>query len=87
MTITEGNQDAIIKEILGERVRGDLKWGEQNHHPFVWLAILGEEKGEADKAALEAVYEQDPWSNYRNELIHTAAVALAAIESFDRRKW
>ena len=77
----------IVEEILAERLRQDKRWREQNHHPFVWLVILGEEKGEADKAALEATYGDDPWSNYREELIQTAAVALAAIESLDRGKW
>ncbi|KKL00871.1 hypothetical protein LCGC14_2628190, partial [marine sediment metagenome] len=29
-------------------------WGEQNHPPEWWSVILGEEKGEIDKAILEA---------------------------------
>ena len=74
--------DNIIKEIIEERERQDKKWGEQNHHPHIWLTILGEEFGEANKAILEK-YLLD----YRDELIQIAAVCIAAIESLDRGKW
>ena len=37
-----------------ERAQQELKWGMQHHAPFTWLAILGEEVGEACQAALEA---------------------------------
>ncbi len=67
--------------MLYERKRQDGKWGEQNHHPLKWLAILAEEFGEASKAWLEG-----EGVKYRDELVHVAAVALAAIESFDRQK-
>lgn len=68
-----------ITDILTERQRQNDKWGEQNHHPMKWLAILTEEHGEVAKAILE-----DDESGYRNELIHVAAVAVAAIEAYDR---
>ncbi len=73
---------SIIGQVILERHRQDKKWGEQNHHPLRWLAILGEEKGEADKAILESSLLK-----YRDELVHVAAVAIAAIESLDRGKW
>ena len=63
-------------EIINERTLQDKKWGKQNHSSFVWLAILGEEVGEANKAILQSNY-------YRNEMIQVASVALAAIESLD----
>ncbi len=44
-------------QVLDERNRQDQLWGEQNHDPFTYLAILGEEVGEANKAALDA------WTN------------------------
>jgi len=66
----------IIIEIINERILQDKKWGKQNHCPFVWLAILGEEVGEANKAILQ-------YNDYRNEMIQVAAVAIAAIESLD----
>ena len=78
----------VIKEVFGERERQDQKWGEQNHHPMEWLAILGEEVGEANKAALEAHFSGHSrygvFDDYRKELIQVAAVAVAAVESLDR---
>jgi NTP pyrophosphatase (non-canonical NTP hydrolase) len=76
----------VLEEVRIERLRQDLKWGEQNHHPHQWLAILGEEVGEASKGTLEGHFGGEPsgWANYREELIQVAAVAMAAVESFDR---
>ncbi len=81
------NQIPVIAELLDERARQDAKWGIQDHHPFEWLAILGEEKGEADKAALETHFGNgdDEYSAYRHELIQVASVAIAAIECLDRK--
>lgn len=70
---------SVLEEIQDERRRQDRKWGEQNHEPFKWLAILTEEVGEAAQATL--------WDNrnmIRSELIQVAAVAVAAIECLDR---
>jgi hypothetical protein len=75
-----------LSNILYERKRQDEKWGEQNHQPMEWLMILGEEVGEANKAALEANFGGKEIIKYRDELVHVAAVALAAIESFDRKE-
>jgi NTP pyrophosphatase (non-canonical NTP hydrolase) len=74
--------NAFINEIVEERHQQDKKWGEQNHHPYKWLAILGEEVGESNKAVLEGSL-----LDYRGELVQVAAVALAAIECLDRGKW
>ncbi|MFH2143069.1 MAG: hypothetical protein ABIJ97_11635, partial [Bacteroidota bacterium] len=62
-----------------ERNRQDNKWGEQNHHPYKWLAILQEEVGEASKAILESSLLK-----YRDECIQVCAVALAMIECLER---
>jgi NTP pyrophosphatase (non-canonical NTP hydrolase) len=81
----------ILQDIVNERKRQDAKWGEQNHDPFAWLTILGEEYGEACKAALEAHFDgyeiTGDYSDYRKELIETAAVVVAAIECLDRSSW
>lgn len=75
----------IFNEIKQERQRQDAKWGEQNHTPFEWCAILGEEVGEVNKAALEAHFrDTNQLANYREELIQVAAVAVAMIESLER---
>ncbi|HQQ81958.1 MAG TPA: MazG-like family protein [Cyclobacteriaceae bacterium] len=76
----------VFKEIHEERKRQDDKWGQQDHSPADYLMILGEEVGEANKAALEWRFGytgMDP-DNYRKELIQVAAVAVAMIESYDR---
>ena len=79
--MTTPSRRTTAEEVLDERISQDRKWGEQNHHPERWLAILGEEFGEA----CEAWLRPDP-SQYRKELIQVAAVAIAAIESLDRAK-
>ncbi|RPG60768.1 MAG: hypothetical protein CBD51_000290 [Flavobacteriales bacterium TMED191] len=71
----------IIEFFLNERSKQDSKWGEQNHDVFKWLAILGEEVGEINKAALENKYDE-----IINELIQTGAVVIAMIESLERNK-
>ena len=71
----------IIFKIISERKKQDDKWGEQNHDAFKWLAILGEEVGEVNKAVLEKDEE-----NIREELIQIAATAIAMYESLERNK-
>lgn len=84
--------NSVLRDINGERRRQDEKWGVQNHRPFKWISILGEEFGEVCKAALEVHFKKkytddafvDDYSDYRKELIEVAAVAVAAIENLDR---
>lgn len=86
----------VLREVTDERTWQDAKWGRQNHEPAIWLMILGEEVGEATKAALEAWVAVDritAWSTlnywqheYRRELIQVAAVAVAMVESLDRNE-
>jgi len=71
-----------------ERERQVKKWGEQNHDIFRWLAILGEECGEADKAALEGEYMPlIVWQDVEKELIEAAAVILAILDCAKRNDW
>jgi len=72
-------QKDIMNLILNERKQQDEKWGEQNHNVYKWLAILGEEVGEVNKAALE---KNEP--ELIDELIQVSAVAVAMIESIFR---
>jgi NTP pyrophosphatase (non-canonical NTP hydrolase) len=69
----------LIDEILQERKRQDLRWGQQNHGPEFWLLILLEEIGEAARAVLEGQVD-----GYKKELTQVAAVSIAAIESLAR---
>lgn len=94
------NCTAVLNEVYEERERQERKWGPQNHSPADWLMILGEEVGEANKAALEhkfaaptklidddPEYDRDQYlREYRAELIQVAAVAVAMIESLDRNE-
>lgn len=74
------------KAIELERFRQEDKWGEQNHSPEWWMQILMEEVGEAAKALLEAKFGDHMLVIYREEMIQVAAVAVAAIESYDRNE-
>lgn len=87
MRLISPNQENILEEIINERYRQDGTWHEQNHTPMEWLPILMEEVGEASKAALEAYfsdYYTGTLSDYREECVHVAAVAMAMVECFDR---
>ena len=74
----------ILKEIAEERENQDMVWGQQDHSPIEWLPILAEEFGEVAKAICEIQQENSDLENYRQELIQTAAVCVAMIESLDR---
>tara|TARA_B100000902_G_C26876316_1_gene700327 strand:- start:82 stop:318 length:237 start_codon:yes stop_codon:yes gene_type:complete len=71
----------VIKLILEERLKQDSKWGEQNHNVYKWLAILGEEVGEVNKAVLDDNYDE-----IITELIQIGAVTVAMIESLERNR-
>tara|TARA_B100001741_G_C16194183_1_gene432873 strand:- start:284 stop:520 length:237 start_codon:yes stop_codon:yes gene_type:complete len=74
-------KEDVISLILKERFNQDEKWGEQNHDIYKWLAILGEEVGEANKSALDGDIDE-----LVSELIQVGAVAVAMIESIYRNK-
>jgi len=76
-----------LDDILIERARQDAKWGEQNHDPFTYLAVLTEEVGELAQAALHAKFGGTESVGLRMEAIHVAAVALAIVECLDRDRW
>lgn len=79
--------------IDAERARQDAKWGEQNHDPQVWMAILGEEFGELCQAANELRFDSessDPVFDADHllaEAVHTAAVSQAIVECLLRSTW
>lgn len=93
ITIDSTTSD-VLHLVEKERIKQESKWGPQNHSPADWIMILGEEFGEACKAALEArfagpYYKGDAKTKlieYRKELIQVAAVAVAMIECVDRNE-
>lgn len=78
-----------VRNVMDERDRQDAKWGEQNHDPYTYLAILLEEVGEYSQACLQTQFGGDKggFSKMRSEAVQVAAVALAIIECLDRGKW
>ena len=70
----------ILGDVLHERESQHTKWGQQDHDEDRWMVILMEEVGEAARA----IFDENP-DNYRKELMQVAAVAVAAIEAFDRK--
>lgn len=92
--MSESSDFTALRDVLAERKRQDAKWGEQNHDPFLYLTILGEEYGETCQAALNARFSDkdiaiysDKMRKLREEAVQTAAVALAIVECLDRDKW
>ena len=90
-------QAQAVVDTLIERARQDRRWGEQNHAPFVYGAVLVEEVGEFMQAALKARFESFPAGargvhqaladRMREEAVQVAAVALAIVECLDRDRW
>lgn len=86
-----------LRAVVAERKRQDAKWGVQNHDPFFWLTIIGEEYGETCKAALELSFKNggrcdsntyiEALTQLRTEAVQTAASALAMVECLDRNEW
>lgn len=78
------NHWPIYLKACTERQRQNRKFGQnRNLNPFIWLAILGEEVGEVNKAVLEWNYDGRDLQDYKKELIEVIAVSLAAIEDLD----
>lgn len=92
---------SILSEVQKEREKQNEKWGEQDHHPIEWIAILTEEVGEAAKEAVDwnfknglalaSQYEinhtqRKRLENYRMELIQIAAVAVQMVDSLDKNE-
>ena len=85
--IAPGMTQTVLTLVGAERTSQDLKWGVQDHDPHAWMAILGEEVGEACKGANSIVYggaTRVREFHYALELLQTAAVAVAAVESLMR---
>jgi len=87
--VTKITATQCVGEILRERCAQDAKWGEQNHPPLQWLAILTEEVGELAKEVNEHHWREQPntLTKLRAELVQVAAVAVAWLECLDRGTW
>lgn len=75
----------VFDAIRVERERQYAKWGEQNHDPYTWLAILGEEHGELAQAILHDTFGGNAAGTMRKELVEVAAVAVQWLEYLERQ--
>lgn len=82
--------EQILNEIRAERARQDAKFGEQNHSPIEFMAILAEEIGEANKEIVDAHFGFAPkekcLEQARTELIQVAAMAYQCVEAISRQQ-
>jgi hypothetical protein len=79
---TPGRAAMVLGEVLVERRAQDTEWGQRHddtHDARDWLTVLGKHTGRAAGAALN-----NDWDPYRRQLVIVAAVAVAAVEAFDR---
>lgn len=91
----------VLTEVSAERVRQNEKWGQQNHNPVEWVAILTEEVGEVAKEAADYAFRcgteglssieadvllKERLESYRTECIQVAAVAVQMVEVIDRQR-
>lgn len=74
----------ILKEIDQERKRQDTKWGgsehDDNHHTVDFCRFIKNYTGWAEQMAM-----MESPDKARNRLIQIAALAVAAVESIDRK--
>lgn len=75
----------ILSDICAERRRQDIKWGGPEHDDIhtadQWANFILDHNEQARDAGFYG-----PESDYRNQLVRVAALALAAIESHDRKQ-
>ena len=76
----------VLIQVVEERKRQDAKWGEQNHSPYQWLAILTEEVGEYAQAILHDEFGGSHAGTAEEEMLHVAAVAIQILEWYKRRE-
>lgn len=87
-----GLRDAVepyeaLSLVISERGVQNEKWGEQNHTPEIYLAILVEEVGELAQEILNARLYNNENPNLMVEAVQVAAVSLAMVECLLRNKW
>ncbi len=84
-------KDLFDQQVDIERIRQDRKWGEQNHRPSIWFAIMMEEAGELSATIIagewKPLMQKRSVTDMEKELIHIVAVAKAMWESGKRNGW
>lgn len=86
MTEMTDTQLQIFQEIAAERERQDFQWGgeghDDTHDERDWLLYIRKQMARAWRAA---PFTGVLMTDYRSRLVKIAALAVAALESFDRR--
>ena len=85
----EEGRGVVFDDIDSERERQVALFGEQNHHPAYWLAIMGKQVGQLGDAIVQREWAAEHLKKrmlekVRNEAIQIAAVATALVEAIDR---
>lgn len=70
----------LFARVAEENEKQLRKWGIQKRTPFEWLAYLGEEVGEVDKAVSEYMYRNGTREEIVKEAIQVATLALKIAE-------
>ena len=75
----------IYAEIQAEVNRAKTLHENKDYAPTDWIAVLIEEVGEIGREINNSKESGDPLNrNYRTELIQVAAVAIRAVQDYDR---
>lgn len=81
-------QRTVLAQVREERRRQDKQWGGPSHDdahvPSDWVSYVGEHLDRAKKSIVQRVLA-DP-DRYRQNMIEVAALAVAAVESLDRKR-
>lgn len=79
------SQADIYAEIQDEVNRAKTLHENKDYTPVDWLAVLIEEIGEIGREVNDMKESGEPLNpNYRTELIQVAAVAVRAVQDYDR---
>ena len=81
--MNEERMRSALEEVAEERRRQFVKWGDQDHDPAWWLAILTEEVGEFAQSILHDKFGGYAAGLARGEIIQVAAVAVQILEMMD----
>lgn len=75
-----------IRDVLAEVERAEAKHPEWPGDPFVGIAIITEEVGEAAQAIIDAQYHNGDPEHIRDEIVQVACTAIRFLKNWDARK-
>lgn len=86
-----GRQAGILDEVKDERARQDEQWGgpghDDTHVPAEWFGFIQDQDDHFTSASLSTRSHDEAFitATARERLIKIAALAVAAVESIDRK--